>query len=82
MQLVCALFQVYFFVLLARVIFSLVEAYSRLPDGLVPVYKVVYDLTEPIIAPVRRIIPPVGMLDLSFLVVFIVLRMAAGIICS
>jgi YggT family protein len=30
-----------------------------------------YDLTEPVLRPVRRVIPPTGMLDLSFLVVFI-----------
>ena len=29
-------------------------------------------LVEPVLRPVRRIIPPVGSLDLSFLVVFLV----------
>ncbi|MBC5829759.1 MAG: YggT family protein [Candidatus Eremiobacteraeota bacterium] len=31
-------------------------------------------LVEPVLAPVRRIIPPVGGLDLSFLVVLILLQ--------
>lgn len=31
-------------------------------------------LVEPVLAPVRRIIPPVGGLDLSFLVVLIILQ--------
>jgi YggT family protein len=30
---------------------------------------------EPVLLPVRRIIPPIGMLDLSFLVVFFVLTL-------
>ena len=32
-----------------------------------------YQATEPILRPVRRIIPPIGMLDVSFLVVSLVL---------
>ncbi|MFI5046080.1 MAG: YggT family protein [Acidimicrobiia bacterium] len=33
--------------------------------------SLLYDLTEPVLRPVRRVIPATGMLDLSFLVVFI-----------
>ena len=32
--------------------------------------SLLFDLTEPVLRPVRRVIPPTGMLDLSFLVVF------------
>ena len=32
-----------------------------------------FELTEPVLRPVRRIIPPVGMFDVSFMVVFFVL---------
>jgi len=32
-------------------------------------------VVEPVLLPVRRIIPPIGMLDLSFLVVFFVLTL-------
>ena len=35
---------------------------------------VLMQLTEPVLAPVRRIIPPAGMFDLSFIVVFIGLQ--------
>ena len=31
----------------------------------------VFELTEPVLRPVRRVVPPVGMFDTSFLVVFI-----------
>ena len=83
MEIVCIAFQVYFYILLARVIFSFVQAFGggRIPDALVPVYKVVHDLTEPLLAPFRRIIPPVGMFDISFLVAVILLQVVAGIIC-
>jgi YggT family protein len=35
-------------------------------------YGMLVDLTEPILRPVRRVIPPAGMLDTSFMVVFFV----------
>jgi YggT family protein len=36
-------------------------------------YRLLVDLTEPILRPVRRVIPAAGMLDTSFMVVFFVL---------
>ena len=32
-----------------------------------------FELTEPILKPVRRVIPPAGMFDTSFIIVFFVL---------
>ena len=32
-----------------------------------------FELTEPVLRPVRRVIPPVGMFDVSFMVVFFAL---------
>ncbi len=43
---------------------------------------VLYELTEPVLAPVRRVIPPAGMFDLSFIVVFFFLVILRSIICS
>jgi YggT family protein len=37
---------------------------------------------EPVLVPVRRVIPPLGGLDLSFLVVFIVLQFVMRMIAS
>ena len=39
-------------------------------------------LVEPVLAPVRRVIPPLGGLDLSFLVVFIALLLVLQYIVS
>ena len=36
-------------------------------------WRVVNQLTEPILRPIRRVIPPVGGLDLSPLVVFVII---------
>ena len=35
-------------------------------------------LVEPVLTPVRRIIPPIGGLDVSFMVVLIVIQLVAG----
>ena len=37
------------------------------------IWRVVNQLTDPILRPIRRVIPPVGGLDLSPLVVFIII---------
>jgi YggT family protein len=64
--------QVYVIILFARAILSWFPYSHNSP--LNPVRRVVFTLTEPVLAPFRRIIPPVGMLDLSFLVAFIVVE--------
>jgi len=62
--------QVFFFAVLIRIILSWVA-----PNSYNPVVSLVYSLSEPVMAPVRRIIPAFGGLDLSPIVVFIVLTL-------
>ena len=82
MSFVCTALQVYVYVFFARVIFSWVQAFgARIPDALMPVYKFLHDVTEPVLAPFRRIIPPVGMFDISFIVVLLILQTGTRIIC-
>ena len=59
----------------ARIILSFVAPYSQHPAA-----KLVYDITEPILAPIRRVIPPMGGFDFSVLVVFVLLSMLEGIL--
>jgi len=40
---------------------------------LASVNTLLFELTEPVLRPVRRVIPPVGMFDVSFMIVFFVL---------
>ena len=44
--------------------------------------RLLIDLTEPVLRPVRRVIPPAGMLDTSFIVVFFVILLLRGIVGS
>lgn len=62
----------YVFVLLARAILSWFPYSPESP--LNGVRKVVFTLTEPVLAPFRRLIPPIGMFDASFLVAIIVVE--------
>lgn len=75
---ICIIFTVFYVILLARIIFGWVQAFGRIPEGVEPLARVVHDLTEPILAPLRRAIPPVGMLDLSVFIVFILLRVVSA----
>ncbi|HGF7479310.1 TPA: YggT family protein [Vibrio mimicus] len=59
-----------FWVLLIRAILSWVS------QGRSPIEYVFHQLTEPMLAPIRRIIPMMGGFDLSVLVLFIVLQFA------
>ena len=71
-EVLCATLNVYMLILLARAILSFFPV--RPGTGLASFSQVLAQLTEPVIAPVRRIIPPAGMFDLSFLVVFIAIQ--------
>ena len=72
MDLLCALISVYYIVLLARVILS----WFPLQPGtaMASIGSIIYQLTEPVMGPVRRIIPTIGMIDISPIVVFFGLR--------
>ncbi|HEY5715878.1 MAG TPA: YggT family protein [Psychromonas sp.] len=66
--LITAVFKLLFWVLILRAILSWV---SR---GHNPIEAVMIQLTEPLLAPVRRFVPPMGGLDLSMLVVLLGLQ--------
>ncbi|WP_413615440.1 YggT family protein [Halomonas cupida] len=66
---------IYFYALLIMIILSWVAPRASHPGALL-----VMQLVEPIMAPVRRVIPPLGMLDLSPIVVFIGINLIDGIV--
>ncbi len=81
--LLCFALQIYWFVLLAHVIFSWVP---RPPEPLLPFVAGVRRLVEPITRPLRKVIPPLQVggvaLDLSILVVFFAVILLQRIVCS
>ena len=76
---VCALLITYILILFGRMIFSWLPPTS---GGTATVARLFYDLTEPVLAPLRRVIPPVGMFDLSFTVVVFGLLILWQSVCS
>ena len=65
------LFNIYFYAILIQVILSWVN-----PAGHNPVVGLIYQLTEPVMAPARRILPPISGFDLSPILVMIALQLA------
>ena len=79
---VAQLLSIYAFILFIRIIISWVTMFRPIPPSLGPVVRIIYDITEPVMGFFRRFIPPVGGLDLSPLVLFILIRIAANALCS
>ncbi|MBV9660113.1 MAG: YggT family protein [Acidimicrobiales bacterium] len=65
--------EIYVLILIVRAVLSWFPYDPSSP--LNPVRRVVFVITEPVLAPFRRIIPPIGMLDISFLVAIIVVQL-------
>ena len=73
MDLICAALRLYVFVIIARVIFSWIRVNPDTPVA--SIYSVIFNLTEPVLGPLRRAIPPMRMgvaaIDLSPLIIII-----------
>jgi YggT family protein len=62
--------ELYLLILMLRAVFSW---FPISPGGaMASVSRFLYSVTEPVLAPVRRMVPPLGMFDMSFLVVIAV----------
>lgn len=84
-DLICVALTLFSLVLLARVVVSWLEVFGIRPPASGPlrtVYQLLFDVTEPVLAPIRRIVPPAGMLDLSVLVAFVVIFVARNALCG
>lgn len=69
------LFELYAVILLARVLISWVQV-----DPNNQLVRIIYQLTEPLLAPIRRLLPQSGTMDFSPIVAFIVLLVAEQIV--
>ena len=71
------LIQLYSLVILARVLMSWVNI-----DPYSPLARTIFNLTEPVLAPVRNLLPPAAGMDFSPLIVLIVLQIVGQILVS
>ncbi len=57
------------FILLARVLLSWFPNFDRSN----PIVRFLYDVTEPVLKPIRDLLPQTGMVDFSPLIVFLII---------
>jgi YggT family protein len=77
---------VFFLVLIARFVLSLIMMFAPQwhPKGpLLLLFEAVYSVTDPLLRPLRRILPPIGAggirIDLSMLMLFVLVSLAMSI---
>lgn len=81
--LICRLLDAYVIVLFARIIMSWFPISPG--SGLASVYGFLYTITEPVLGPIRKLMPSIGVggmgLDLSPIIVFFGIAILRGAIC-
>src|SRR5437763_8679022 len=50
--------------------------------GVQPVFRLLVEITEPVLAPIRRVLPTAGMLDFSPLVALLLIQVIRSILLS
>lgn len=82
LDVLCVLLTIYFIILLVRIILSWVPS---LPEPVQPLARGIRALTDPVLNPLRGLIPPISAggvgLDLSPLLLFFVIIILRGILC-
>lgn len=84
MVIVCYALNFYILILLVRIVLSWFPMSDR--GAMASIQRFLYAVTEPVLGPLRSILPPVRMggvaLDLSPLIVLVVLNLITARICS
>ncbi len=79
MYIVCSALEIFTFLVYARVILSWFPASPNGAFG--QISRIIYQITDPVLLPIRRALPLVGPLDLSPIVVVIGLSILRSAIC-
>jgi YggT family protein len=65
--------KIFSFAIIGRIVMSYVS-----PQGNDPISPLLYQINEPILGPIRRMLPNTGMFDLSPMIALIVLNVVIG----
>lgn len=76
-SLLLTILNIYSFVLFGRAIMSWFD-----PTFTSSIGRIVYDVTEPVIAPIRQVIPPIAGLDLSIMIAIFLVIILQRLIAS
>jgi YggT family protein len=83
-RLICIALTLVSVILLVRVVLSWIQLAGWRPPATGPLrsaYELVFDVTEPPLRALRRILPPAGMFDLSVVVAFIIIFVLRTALC-
>ena len=69
LQILLMALQILTYALLGRALLSWVD-----PRQQWAISRILAEVTDPVIAPLRRVIPPIGMIDLSFIVAILLIQ--------
>lgn len=69
--------EIYSFILLARVLVTWFR-----PDPNNAIIRFLFDVTEPVLRPIRNVLPQTGMMDFSPLVAFLIIMVLQGVFRS
>ncbi len=82
MGIICAVLTLYYIILIGRIILSWVPS---LPEPLMPIARGLSAVTDPLLSPLRSVLPPVRIgvaaLDLSPLVLIFGVIILQGLLC-
>lgn len=76
-SLILTILNLYSFVLFGRAIMSWFD-----PTFSSSIGRILYDITEPVIAPIRQVVPPIAGLDLSIMVAIFLMIILQRLIAS
>ena len=80
-EVLCYVVISYTVIMFVRILLSWATMFWSPPHSLSPAIRVIYDLTEPVLKLFRRYVPPIGMLDISPIVIFILLSLIQSQVC-
>ncbi len=86
LRILSLLLTIYSLVLIARIVLDFVISFTggRGLSGMAIVYGILYDLTEPVLRPIRRLIPPLRLgavaFDLSPILVFLLIGLLRQVV--
>jgi len=76
LQIISLLLQLFELALLARIILSWFPNVDRSN----PIIQFLFDITEPVLRPIREMLPPSGMFDFSPLIVFLIIQVLSTVL--
>ena len=76
LQILMLLLQLFELALLARIILSWFPNVDRSN----PIIQFLFDITEPVLRPIREMLPPGGMFDFSPLIVFLIIQVLSTVL--